>query len=413
MPQYIPPSEEAFPPPSALMSVPAAANTAASATHAMAFPIHPAHVPALPPSPGGGLVAGVHPHFHARDGSFDSPASGGGGFTPDAAVLAPPQAMVLPPPYEQQQQQQPGRFSPPTLQVVPVEDVGGGVVSPMYGQQGQGPSSSGGFLPNGTVGGGSDEGEAFEALMNAIRWQVEYYFSADNLVTDSYLRGLMDPEGFVAVSKVRTTAWEKHEIRGLVAKKTSWWCLVSVASNVQVEHGEFLLVVFLFFWRIGNRCCRCCSGCLKLALQRSWSGAGDPRVKIFVAMSTASYVGAMLLVDVHQTFPSVQLLFSPDLPSSQIIVFNRVRSMTSDPTLVVAAMRRSNELEILEQVMMNKNLSCLPLCALFLGDFSCPLLVCGRRKRREVLIDVDFSPARRHETIWEATSSNDALCVDC
>ncbi|CAM9335732.1 unnamed protein product [Scytosiphon promiscuus] len=231
--QYIPPSEEAFPPPSTLMPVPSAANAAASSTPAMAFPMHPAHVAALPPSPGGGLVAQVHPHFHARDGSFDSPGSGGVGFSPDAAVLAPSQAMVLPPPYEQQQ---PGRFSPPTLQVAPVEEAGvgsGGVMSPMYGQQGPGPTSGGGFLPNGAVGGGSDGGEAFEALMNALRWQVEYYFSADNLVTDSYLRGLMDPEGFVAVSK--------------------------------------------------------------------------------------------------------------------IIVFNRVRSMTGDPTLLVAAMRRSSELEILEQ----------------------------------------------------------------
>lgn len=34
----------------------------------------------------------------------------------------------------------------------------------------------------------------------------------------------------------------------------------------------------------------------------------------------------------------------------QIIVFNRVRSMTSDMSLLVAAMRRSNELELLEKV---------------------------------------------------------------
>ncbi|CBJ29227.1 conserved unknown protein [Ectocarpus siliculosus] len=98
------------------------------------------------------------------------------------------------------------------MQVLPVEDVvggGGGVVTPMYGQQqqqqpGHGPSSTGYLPPAGANvgGGGSDGGEAFEALMAALRWQVEYYFSADNLVTDAYLRGLMDPEGFVAVSKI-------------------------------------------------------------------------------------------------------------------------------------------------------------------------------------------------------------------
>lgn len=42
--------------------------------------------------------------------------------------------------------------------------------------------------------------------------------------------------------------------------------------------------------------------------------------------------------------------------------------MTSDPSLVIAAMRRSNELEILEQVMMKKNLR-VPLCVVFLLFF--------------------------------------------
>lgn len=41
-----------------------------------------------------------------------------------------------------------------------------------------------------------------ETLIGALCWQVEYYFSADNLVKDAYLRGLMDIEGFVPVSKV-------------------------------------------------------------------------------------------------------------------------------------------------------------------------------------------------------------------
>ena len=188
MPQFIPSSDESFPPSSAHMPIPSA-NAAPTNAPAMIYPAHPAHIATIPSpgvSPGGEHVVAGDPHFHVHDGSYDSPGSAGGaGFSPDTgSVLPHPQAMVLPAAFEQQQQQQQqqhvgGRFSPPTLQVVPIEEVDGGA--------------------------GSDGGEAFEALMGALCWQVEYYFSADNLVTDSYLRGLMDPDGFVAVSKVRAS----------------------------------------------------------------------------------------------------------------------------------------------------------------------------------------------------------------
>lgn len=184
MPQFIPATDEAFPPPLAHMPIPAT-NVPPPNAPAVIYPSHPTHIATIPSpgvSPGGERVVNGDPHLHTRDGSYDSPGSAGAGFSPDGgAVLAHSQVMVLPPPYEQQQQQQQvDRFSPLTLQVVPVEE-----------------------------GDGSDGGEAFEALMGALRWQVEYYFSADNLVTDAYLRGLMDPEGFVAVSKVRvrTGGW--------------------------------------------------------------------------------------------------------------------------------------------------------------------------------------------------------------
>lgn len=84
---------------------------------------------------------------------------------------------------------------------------------PMYVQPPHGQSQpqpplppNGGYLPPGGGGMGGEvagDGGALEALMGALCWQVEYYFSVENLVTDIYLRNLMDAEGFVAVSKVR------------------------------------------------------------------------------------------------------------------------------------------------------------------------------------------------------------------
>lgn len=71
---------------------------------------------------------------------------------------------------------------------------------PMYGQP---PPPNVGYLPPGGVGSEvAGDGGALEALMGALCWQVEYYFSVENLVSDMYLRNLMDAEGFVAVSKV-------------------------------------------------------------------------------------------------------------------------------------------------------------------------------------------------------------------
>lgn len=216
-PQFTRPPDDLCPPPPAHMPVPAANGAPPPAPPAMIYAAHPAHMPSTIPSPGvspggggggGHLTGGGDPHFHARDGSYDSPGSGSAEYSADAAtaqLAPPPHVMMLPSPYEQQQQHQQqqvaGRFSPPTLPTVPLEE-GVAVSSALYGQQGPGPSSSG-YPPASSGGGGSDGGEVFEALMGALRWQVEYYFSADNLVTDSYLRGLMDPDGFVAVSKVR------------------------------------------------------------------------------------------------------------------------------------------------------------------------------------------------------------------
>lgn len=53
----------------------------------------------------------------------------------------------------------------------------------------------------------------------------------------------------------------------------------------------------------------------------------------------------------HSVPPDLVLDRPPShAPPPQIIVFNRVRSMTSDYTLLIEAMRRSSELEIMEQV---------------------------------------------------------------
>lgn len=39
-------------------------------------------------------------------------------------------------------------------------------------------------------------------ISNSIRRQVEYYFSKDNLVKDTYLQGLMDAEGYVPLAEI-------------------------------------------------------------------------------------------------------------------------------------------------------------------------------------------------------------------
>lgn len=42
---------------------------------------------------------------------------------------------------------------------------------------------------------------SIELLMSTVR-QVEYYFSAQNLLNDKYMRGLMDNEGWVPIMKI-------------------------------------------------------------------------------------------------------------------------------------------------------------------------------------------------------------------
>lgn len=226
-PQFLP-----LPPSDATFATPSATAAAHPPPMVYTAQAHPAPLPTSSPtvSPRGGNGDGVcdvsgndtgsagggptaeTSHYHVVEGAYDeSPGmpgaggdggSGGGQFSPDAnAVVPPPQIVVLPSPQEQQQQQQ-GPFSP--LAMLPSEDSGAGGASAVFGQ---GPPV--GYFPTtglvgGGAGGGSGDavGEAFEALVGALCWQVEYYFSADNLVNDAYLRGLMDSDGFVAVSKV-------------------------------------------------------------------------------------------------------------------------------------------------------------------------------------------------------------------
>lgn len=81
-------------------------------------------------------------------------------------------------------------------------------VQPAHVQGPPPPLDSGHHTPTSGIGGAStggdvaSDGGALESLIGAIRWQVEYYFSVENLVKDVYLRNLMNGEGFVAVSKV-------------------------------------------------------------------------------------------------------------------------------------------------------------------------------------------------------------------
>ena len=190
MPQYPPPSDDTFPPSSS--SINAAVGTAGLTIMPtpMIYPPHtPIHVPspssALSPRGDGneGAAVGDMP-YHFREGSYDSTGVGSNavadsvGFSTDATILVPPPPMVIMPPQQRQQS--------------PVSDGADGGASSMYGG-----NPLAGYAPTN----GGDE--AVEALIGTLCWQVEYYFSEENLVKDAYLRGLMDDDGYVAVSKVR------------------------------------------------------------------------------------------------------------------------------------------------------------------------------------------------------------------
>lgn len=196
MPQYLPPpADDMFPPPPS-STINAAVGAAPPLTVVTAPIMYPPHAnihtssPSSVLSPGEDGISG-EARFHSREGSYDSAGGedGGGssslvtgtaGYLPDAAaVIAPAAPMVLIPPPQQQQQQ-------PSLEGVNV--VGGQYVG----------SHGAGYGLTSAVG-----DEATEALIGTLCWQVEYYFSVENLIKDSYLRGLMDADGYVAVSQVR------------------------------------------------------------------------------------------------------------------------------------------------------------------------------------------------------------------
>jgi len=47
-------------------------------------------------------------------------------------------------------------------------------------------------------------GNSFEHRQGRVRWQIEYYFSESNLVRDTYLRCLMDEDGWVPLVLLAT-----------------------------------------------------------------------------------------------------------------------------------------------------------------------------------------------------------------
>lgn len=196
MPQYLPPpADDMFPPPPS-STINAAAGVAPPLTVVTAPIMYPPHAnihassPSSVLSPGEDGIGG-EARFHSREGSYDSAGGedggsgsalvpGTAGYLPDAApVIAPAAPMVLISPPQQQQHQ-------PSMEGVNV------VAGQYVGSHGVG------YGLTSTVG-----DEATEALIGMLCWQVEYYFSVENLIKDSYLRGLMDADGYVAVSQVR------------------------------------------------------------------------------------------------------------------------------------------------------------------------------------------------------------------
>jgi la-related protein 1 len=52
-------------------------------------------------------------------------------------------------------------------------------------------------MGGGTRGGGGHGGPGKEQLVAAVRQQIEYYFSVENLCKDMFLRQRMDAEGWI------------------------------------------------------------------------------------------------------------------------------------------------------------------------------------------------------------------------
>jgi hypothetical protein len=65
--------------------------------------------------------------------------------------------------------------------------------------------------------------------VQAIRTQIEYYFSVPNLSRDYYLRGVMDDDGYVALGEINNF----RRIRNMLA--TAHLMMEAIISSTQIE----------------------------------------------------------------------------------------------------------------------------------------------------------------------------------
>ena len=66
-------------------------------------------------------------------------------------------------------------------------------------------------------------------LVQAIRIQIEYYFSVPNLSRDHYLRGVMDGDGYVALGEINNF----RRIRNMLAN--AHLMMEAIMSSTQIE----------------------------------------------------------------------------------------------------------------------------------------------------------------------------------
>ena len=81
-------------------------------------------------------------------------------------------------------------------------------------------------------------GNSYEDRLGRVRWQIEYYFSNQNLVRDSYLRCLMDEDGWVPLVLLSTfpkVAREGLELRKVVSALAQSRCVSPTRSLTHIS----------------------------------------------------------------------------------------------------------------------------------------------------------------------------------
>ena len=103
------------------------------------------------------------------------------------------------------------------------------VLTTAGGGGGGGGSGGSSAAAAGGIWGGYPMGNSYDDRAGRVRWQIEYYFSESNLVRDSYLRCLMDEDGWVPLVLLAgfpKVAREGLELQQVVDALTQSGCAV-------------------------------------------------------------------------------------------------------------------------------------------------------------------------------------------